>query len=134
MNKFSKNFCEFEFAVMKKLLNGNESFLTILRKQYEGSKVERRECSGHGFYTYFSVSSAAPKLDVKNLHFGDVTAVIDGVSEGVGFVLFIKDGKIDCLEGYTYGETFPLDVKKYVLSYVDGEKRDFEKLRKSFCR
>jgi hypothetical protein len=41
----------------------------------------------------------------------DVGAEIEGVRHGVGFVLFIQDGRLDCLEGFTYDDPWPDEVK-----------------------
>jgi len=44
---------------------------------------------------------------------GSTHAIIDGINHGVGFVLFIKDGFIKTLEGYTYDEKFPEVINNY---------------------
>lgn len=52
------------------------------------------------------------------------------INYGVGFVLFIKKGVLDFLEGYTYGNEKWSDViGNYSLNYIPGEKGDLKKLR-----
>lgn len=128
-----RNITEFEYferAVMKKLLEGEEEILDILRKQYELAQVKKRDFSGAGFFTSFQIPKNAPKLDSnKSFQIGDLIAEMQGVNEGVSFVLFIKDGLIDFLEGYSYDEKWPETIGEYQLSYISGPKRNFDKLR-----
>lgn len=122
---------DLENEVMEKLLGGDDIILDILRNQYRKAVVEKREFTGTGFYTTFNIREDVPILEQKNsLHLGDVIGQIKGVNEGVGFVLFVKDGVIDFLEGYTYGdEKWPEDIIDYTLSYISGDTRDMEKLK-----
>jgi len=123
------DFNAFEKDVMKKLLSGEEETLNILREQYKQATLKKREYTGHGCFTYFSVPESAQAIGQQDLQFGDVEANIEGLGNGIGFVLFITNGKIDFLESYTYGEVFPKKIKKYEISYIDG-KRDLAKIRK----
>ena len=121
----------FEKEVIEKLLAGDYDPFKILNKQYERARIKSREFSGTGFFTYFIIPDDVPKLnDSKNFHFGDVIGEIDGVKNGVGFLLFVKEGVIDFLEGYTYGdEKWPGNIINYKLSYISGEKRNIEKIK-----
>jgi hypothetical protein len=118
-----------EKEVMMKLLDGDR--LMILRNQYIRALTKKREFSGTGFFTSFEVPKDVKKLKTPKLvQLGDVVAQIMGVKDGVGFVLFIKNGTIDFLEGYVYGdEKWPNEVKEYEVSYLSGIERDMEKLR-----
>jgi len=44
---------------------------------------------------------------------GNVQVSFPGLEHGAGFVLFINDGLISMLEGYTYGEPWPEDITGY---------------------
>lgn len=120
-----------EKEVMMKLLDGDDDRLMILRNQYIRALAKKREFSGTGFFTSFEVPKDVKKLKTPKLvQLGDVVAQIMGVKDGVGFVLFIKNGTIDFLEGYVYGdEKWPNEVKEYEVSYLSGIERDMEKLR-----
>jgi len=127
----SSSFEEFEKRVIEKLLEGEDNVLKILRKQYEKATVKSRKFSGTGFYTEFEFPDGVVKLEpLKSFQFGDVIGSMDGVNDGVGFVLFVKNGVIDFLEGYTYGnEKFPETVLNYQLSFDSGQKRNNSKIR-----
>lgn len=127
-----KKFEILEKMVVEKILSGDDRVLDILRKQYNDSVVESREFTGAGFYTTFKINDSAPMLVGKNsFQLGDVIGTIKGVKYGVGFVLFIKDGKIDFLEGYTYGEEkWPENIEDFRLSFTSNDIRDIQKLKK----
>ncbi len=42
---------------------------------------------------------------------------LEGVAHGAGFVLFIRDGALACLEGFTYDEPWPETIKSFTLNY-----------------
>ena len=64
-------------------------------------------------------------------------AEIEGLKAGGGFVLFIEEGKLSMLEGFSYGDSsWPTDAqleRAYYLSR-DGETavRDLEYLKKDW--
>jgi hypothetical protein len=73
----------------------------VLAEQIDAISVRSRENTGAGFFTYFVFKSRPlhkVKTDTKKCH---VTATINRVSDALGFILWVKDGYIDCLEGYT---------------------------------
>ena len=122
---------EFEKKLMKMLLSGDDEVLNKLRKQYEVAKIASREFSDAGFYTSFLVENRND-LCIKNksFHIGDVDGNIDGIEGAVGFVLYVKNGYITLLEGYTNAvDTWPKSYDKIVLSYDSGEIRNIENLR-----
>ncbi|KLU63530.1 hypothetical protein CEB3_c01070 [Peptococcaceae bacterium CEB3] len=129
MNK-KYQFEQFEEDVIEKLLDGDNDFLLILRKQYENA-VKRRDFTGVGFYTNFEVPSSIPKLEgTLTFKIGDVDCQMSELKYGIGFVLFVKNGSISVLEGYTNGnEQWPEAITDYSFSYSSGEKRDIEKLK-----
>lgn len=126
-----KAFDDFEKSVMEELLEGNGDTLKTLRKQYEISTVKSREFTGVGFFTTFGVPENVPYLESsKSFQFGDVVGQIEGILNGVGFVLYVKDGRIHMLEGYTYGsEKWPEKITNYKLSHIPSLKRDIEDLK-----
>lgn len=111
------DFNDFERAVIEKLLTGENPIFTILREQARIAYPRSREYTGAGFFLYFSVPANAPFLAVKDFFFGDVNAMIDGLQYGAGFVLFIRKGCLDVLEGYSYDEPWPKEIHKFKLTY-----------------
>lgn len=88
--------------VMKIILRGDEPHIKALRGQYESAKIESIELSGAGFFANFKIDDSVV-VDCDNMQIGDVSGAVNGMDDAVGFVLFIRDGKIDFLEGYTVG-------------------------------
>lgn len=127
----------FERDVMHALLAGEDHLLSLLRNQLERvSSVSRKE-TGVGFYITFDIPKDIPKtfeidpLIKHNFCFGDVDASLEGLKNGAGFLLWIADGYLSQLEGYTYGENWPSQIKSYNISYRDN-KRDIYSLKKEW--
>ncbi len=125
-----------ESEVTEWLLRGDEPILAELRKQFSMAKVLSRELTGKGFYLKFEIASDAQRLlealNAKpSFYLGDVEAQIDLLKSGAGFVLWITDGKLDLLEGYTFGEEWPTQVTKFELKYLGGD-RDWIALRRQW--
>jgi hypothetical protein len=118
-----------EKQVLEMLLHGQDEVLAILRQQAQRLEVSSREMTGVGFYTEFLVSSDVPRVP-GNLTFklGDVNGAADNVSHGLGFLLYVKEGVLSMLEGYTYDEPWPDDIRGLVLTYAskEGRKLDFQ--------
>jgi hypothetical protein len=92
--------------VLDELLDRPGEPFTTLRDQLAHASVAAREFTGVGFFTRFSISTDAPvRRDLPSTELGDVGARIAGLEHGAGFVLFVRDGVISQLEGYTYGDT-----------------------------
>ena len=118
---------DFEKAIMDKLLHGFHPFLKNLRTQLAQCHIINREFTGVGFFVDFDVDAQLSYGDV-NLEIGDVDAEVEGVQHGVGFVLFIREGRLSMLEGYTYDEPYPKNISQYTLNYDTKDGRDFVKL------
>lgn len=121
-----------ERRVIAMLLAGEDATLKILREQYARAQVLEREFTGAGFFTTFAIAEGAPALGKEHFHLGDVEAQIRGLQFGAGFVLHVRDGRIDCLEGYSYNEPWPSAVMDVRLSYIDG-KHDIDALRRKWA-
>jgi hypothetical protein len=120
-----------EKAVLEKILSGDLPEMIKLRRQIEQCVVVKRELTGFGFYTTFSVSEDIPRSPGFDTKIGDVVGEIEGLRNGAGFLLYIADGIIDMLEGYSYDEHWPLSFKNFQLKYTKGEERDWAALKKS---
>ena len=112
-------FLKIEKAVLAKLLEGSIPLLVELRRQYAACTIKDREFTGHGFFTDFSVPEGTCKRDGFDLVIGDVLGEdIPELQHGAGFLLFIDDGILSCLEGFSYGEPWPTQVDEFRLTYV----------------
>jgi hypothetical protein len=130
MKKYVR-FEEFVKEVMGKILEGDDPVLETLRRQYDCATVKDVELTGVGFYISYLIPEHAPRIQgKKSFYIGDLYGEIEGVNDGVGFVLFVKDGIIDLLEGHTYGdEKWPEVIANYELSFISGGKRNIEQLK-----
>ena len=112
----------FERAVLVKLLHGDHPTLSALREQLQACRVINREFTGHGFFTNLTVDPSAARIPnpVPRLQVSDVGADIKGLEHGAGFVLFVTDGYMDFLEGFTYDERWPDAIDEFSLRYELG--------------
>lgn len=106
-----------ERAVMACLLAPEHPVADALRQQADHGRVASRKYTGVGFYTGLDVHPDAPPAPVKSgqMNLGDVTASIDGLNHGAGFVLWVEDGVLRELEGFSYDEPWPEEIRGYDL-------------------
>ncbi len=109
-----------ERDVLAMIVGGNDADFKILQEQVAATHVRARDFTGAGFYTRFEVPVGVRRIDGnKTLRLGQhVRAELEGLDFGAGFVLFVNDGAIEVLEGFTYGEAWPSVVGRYALSYT----------------
>jgi hypothetical protein len=112
-----------ERDVLDWILRGDDPILRVLRRQLMAASISGRQLTGAGLYVDFVVPDDVPRLDESlgtksDFAFGSVGAVFEEVNVEVGFVLFVRGGRIAMLEGYTYGnEPWPEPEGKYRLFY-----------------
>jgi hypothetical protein len=118
-----KPLTQLERDVLDWILRGNDPIRDILRQQVTTASVSARQLTGVGLYVDFVVPDDAPRLDESlgtkpDFTVGDVGARFDDANVEVGFVLFVRSGRIGMLEGYTYGnQAWPDHEGKYRLFY-----------------
>lgn len=126
----NSNFDRLEDQVLKMLLEGDDPTLDVLRTQLANARRQPRELSGVGFFRHFELTAPSPTLpNSASIWFGDVSADIEGLQHGAGFVLFVDKGMISMLEGYTYGEEWPTQIARFSVQYLTGDTRDLTSLR-----
>src|SRR5690349_20769287 len=114
----------FEQAVLDKLLVGDHPALATLRAQAARAWVVSREHSGVGFFCTFEVPADAPRLEaLGRFTVDDVNAEVSGLAHGAGFVLFVREGRLDMMEGFSYDEPWPNEIGGFKLTY-QVEPRD----------
>ncbi len=111
-----------ENRIMEKLLVSFHPVAVILRNQYQNSEINSREFTGAGFFTHFSVKNGIDAAPKKSFEIGGVYADIGRIKDAIGFVLFIRDGYIDWLEGYTLSVNSWPDTYKHIKLKVDDAK------------
>jgi hypothetical protein len=98
---------DLESTILSALLSGNRDELAVLREQAKHARIQKRENTGVGFFTEFAVAAEAPRLNRSRLIISDVGADLDDLDHGAGFVLFVQEGAIHCLEGFSFDEPWP---------------------------
>ena len=116
-----------EEQVLEMLLRGQDEVLDVLRQQVKDAQVSSREITGVGFFTNFEVPAEAPRVKARpKFELGDVNGMADNVKYGLGFLLFVNDGALSMLEGYTYDEPWPDEIRGLVLTYSTGQARKLD--------
>ena len=117
--------------VLEMLLNGDDDVLGILREQAKHGSVTSNKETGVGFYTEFVVPSEIQRAAGHHtFRLADVNGTAANINHGFGFVLFINDGALAGLEGYTYDEPWPNEIRDLKLTYSEGSSRDMDSLKK----
>ena len=57
------------------------------------------------------------------------TARLPTYKHGLGFLLYVADGALSALEGYTYDEPWPNELQGLVLAYSEAQNRNLHDLR-----
>jgi len=125
----------FEREAIATIVAGDHPVFLGLRNQLAGCQVARREFTGVGFFSTLTVASDIASVPVRRrLHLGHVDVTMDGVGNGVGLVLFVEDGRLDLLEGFTYGEPWPSEIVKYTIRSIGGSQSDLEQVNAAWVR
>ncbi len=113
-----------EIAVLNLLLAGDHPALVALRHQLAHLSVRSREYTGVGFYTFFDLDATTVAAPVPKawIPLGDVELAMPGLAHGAGLVLFIENGLMTDLEGFTYDEPWPEKMKDFTLHYGDAAR------------
>jgi hypothetical protein len=106
-------FTPLERAVLNAICEMHPEDRSALEAQLSTATFRSRENTGAGFYTHFNVDhkSSAAIRGVQLKH-GPTQAKIDGLNHGMGFILWLKEGYGDCLEGYSFDQsTTPINLE-----------------------
>jgi hypothetical protein len=79
------------------------------RQQIRTARVVRFENSGAGFFSTIEVAGDAPVIPEESPlsgAYGNVT----GIEHGMGFIVFLEDGRISMVEGYCNGSGPTTDI------------------------
>lgn len=94
---------EFERSVLEFALRGDHPILSTLRDQLSSATLrEREDYNSAGFFTHIDVPDDAPRLKDEQIIIGDVSAEMPGGELPMGFLVWIENGALDCLEAFTY--------------------------------
>jgi hypothetical protein len=96
-------FTKLELAVLRSIFSETPEVAAELERQLSSAAVKDRENSGAGFFTTIAVPDDATRVSTPRVLGHETHARIVGLELGLGFVLFMEDGKLDVLEGFNWG-------------------------------
>ncbi len=109
-------------AVLEVMAGEPTNDAAALAEQVRRATVVSREHTGVGFFTEFEVPEGVPLLgDEFHKNLSHVQSEHPELSYGAGFVVFAVDGKLSCLEAFTYDEQWPDDESKFSISKLPAQ-------------
>lgn len=136
MDRVKGDLSPFELEVLAVMLDGDHPVLASLREHVAVCRVLSREFTGVGFWTFLKVPLDTPRADIgpERIVLGGVYAEIEGVEHGAGFILFVEDGYLDNLEGFTYDDPWPKQLGAYTLSAMtaSGDDTNLDKVKRAW--
>jgi hypothetical protein len=113
-------FTKVELAALHSMFSERPEVAPQLERQLSVATVVERENTGVGFSTTISVPPDAPAIDTSEPITGETHARVPGIERDMGFVLFFDHGRIETLEGFTYGteSTVALDLTDLTFNIV----------------
>ncbi|HWD58335.1 MAG TPA: hypothetical protein VG308_08665 [Stellaceae bacterium] len=103
-----------ERQIIETMIIGEYGPATLFLRQIGVAQIDKRRLTGVGVFVDLSIPRSAPRVDAisAELSAGFRTS-FSTPADVVGFTLFIRDGAVSFLEGYTYGDAVwpeePLD-------------------------
>jgi hypothetical protein len=90
--------------LMPGLLRGDHPAMQALRDQHSRARIKNVELTGVGFFVNFETAPDDPLVSPRNFEGGSAFLEISSAPLGAGCVLFVRDGRLAFLEGFTYGD------------------------------
>lgn len=115
-------FTKMETAALRAIFAETPRIALALEAQLSRAVVTNRENTGGGFFTDIDVPDDLPPVICPHA-LGDAThARVEGLKHGLGFVLFMQDGKLGVLEGHAWGpeNTAPLNLTNLSFEIYQG--------------
>ena len=111
-------YIEMAHTVMRRILKETGLNMPIIKLQYETAEISETKMYERGFDMVFRVKDGCPTLSDKSTQtIGTVQAKLPDLDHGMGFILWVKNGVIQSLEGYSYDEKLPEFPGKYTLDW-----------------
>jgi hypothetical protein len=86
------------------LVEGSHPALVALQQQIPQVRIAKVELTGVGFFVDFEDAGNAPLAEPANFVGGNAVITVAGATAPAGCVLFVSNGRISLLEGYTCGD------------------------------
>jgi hypothetical protein len=95
------NLTELERRALNAAVEGSDAWRKQLQEQIENLEVVSRDDSGAGVFTNFELKPGVPTVDIPASRYRDppeVHASHPAIRGGATFLVWLKDGRVDCLE------------------------------------
>jgi hypothetical protein len=107
---------ELEKAVLQYMLADPELAPVRSAVNFDALTVSGREFTGAGFLTEFERSKELKLFDDGvSLRWGKVGARLNASKLESGYLVYVDDGYVTGIEGYTYGDEWPAQVEEIEL-------------------
>lgn len=97
--------------IVPRLLQGDDAALGVLRDHYAGATIREVRLTRVGAFVEFDVPDDLPRVVPESITGGSAFLEIVGLAYGAGCVVFVREGRLDCLELFAYGESWPDHVQ-----------------------
>ena len=88
-------------------------------KSLDNIRVRKREYTGCGYFTNLERTPESLIQDSSQDYTGGDVLVTLNKKTLVGHLFFIKEGHLDCIEGYTFGEDWPEVIEDIEIGEVE---------------
>ena len=103
-----------ESAALKRFLEVECPRVSLPEQVLGGLCLASREYTGTGFLTEIEKAPAAKVFEPgTSLRWSKLGARLDDEKLECGFLVYVDDGYLTGIEGYTYGEAWPGDIKSF---------------------
>ena len=110
-----------ERAAIEAIIRQHSRLSDALIVQLGEATATNRRRTGTGFYTDLHISDHAP-LVITASPIGKLFADVEGLEHGMGFLLWFANGKMKCLEGFSFEEpTTLIEFEVVVFSIIGCE-------------
>ena len=107
---------ELEQAVIGSMLSDHELKPAMSTVNFDAVVVSDREFTGAGFLTEFERSEELRLFDAGvSLRWGKVGARLNASRVETGYLVYVDNGYVTTVEGYTYGDEWPDQVEQIEL-------------------
>jgi hypothetical protein len=104
---------ELEKIVIERMLVDRTLKPVKLAVDFDRVSIRDREFTGAGFLTEFERSEELKLFDDKtSLRWGKVGARLNASEIETGYLIYVDDGFLTTIEGYTYGEEWPHQIEQ----------------------
>jgi hypothetical protein len=100
-------FTELELAALRSIFSETPELRTGLERQLATATVTDRENDGGGFFTTISVPDGVPQVSGPGVLGNETYARVTGLEHGLGFVLFMEDGRLQRWKATPMGRKAP---------------------------